>query len=126
MEGTSYNEEELTFWDKFKKMFMSPISKEPKNISANDAFLKTKYGKVESKEERYKNLISAINEEISQKCNMGEYCCIAKVPSDLEEEYLEKLTSEYKDKGFDVIDMREFIKRLNKTILFISWYNGND
>ena len=117
----NYDWEDNGIFSKMKKMFSNPKTSGKTKLSANEAYLKTRYGKIETKEERYKSFLERLNKEILFKCQVNEYFCAMEVPSELADEYMEQIISEYKDGGYSIVDMRTVIKDLNAPIIFVSW-----
>ena len=115
-------ENQPNFIEKFFNFFVSKNSKN-KEFSANDAYLQAKYGKVESKEERYENFINELNALITFKCQSNAFHCTIVMPQELVVEYLDEVISKYTEMGFDIINMKDIVHKLNSTILFLSWDN---
>lgn len=113
------------FFEKFLNILVSKKSKS-KEFSANDAYLQAKYGKVESKEERFENFISELNALITFKCQSNAFHCTIVMPQELVAEYLDRVISKYTEMGFEIINMKDIVDKLDSTILFLSWENCTD
>lgn len=107
----------------FMSKFISSFKKNETVFTANNVYLNTRYGRIETEEERLKKLYNRINSLIESKSIQGEFCCAIDVPKELAAKSTNDIIEYYKNKGFTVVNMKDVIEGIDKTFLFITWAN---
>lgn len=108
---------------KIRELFSNLVKRSDTKMSAKDAYLKSKYNRVESDEARLKNFKENLEALISAKCEISSYCCVVQVESDLTK-FLEDIITDYRSLGYTVVNLKEIIEGVKSDYLFFTWENA--
>ena len=105
------------------KKLTQPHKFEFKEIpDAHQAYLLSKYGKANNKEDRLCEFMSCIAESLEYKHNFREYALVHEIPDDLIE-YKESILQFFVSKGYTAVELSTVIEGLTKPYLFIAFDN---
>ena len=105
------------------KKLTQPHKFEFKEIpDAHQAYLLSKYGKANNKEDRLCEFMSCIGESLKYKHNFREYALVHEIPDDLIE-YKESILQFFVSKGYTAVELSSVIEGLAKPYLFIAFDN---
>ena len=105
------------------KKLTQPHKFEFKEIpDAHQAYLLSKYGKANNKEDRLCEFMSCIAELLKYKHNFREYALVHEIPDDLIE-YKESILQFFVSKGYTAVELSTMIEGLAKPYLFIAFDN---
>ena len=89
---------------------------------ANQAYLLSKYGKANNKEDRLCEFMGCIAETLKYKHSFREYALVHEIPDDLIE-YKESILQFFVSKGYTAVELSSVIEGLAKPYLFIAFDN---
>ena len=89
---------------------------------AHQAYLLSKYGKANNKEDRLCEFMSCIAESLKYKHSFREYALVHEIPDDLIE-YKESILQFFVSKGYTAVELSTVIEGLAKPYLFIAFDN---
>lgn len=113
----------------FVKQIIKPKEKE---LSANEAYMRTKYGAYKTIAQRIKDIQNDINYKIKSKISMAganntifsSYFCIIEIDDDMKD-YVNEIFKPFKERGFKIITLSDKIEELHDELVFImSWYKS--
>jgi len=88
--------------------------------TANASFLKSKYGRADSSEERLDAFMKEFCTDIETKNTKGEYACVKFLPEDLAV-FKDAIINIFKDKGYTVADLKQCIENVGRDYIFLCW-----
>lgn len=91
-----------------------------KIITAKEAYLRTLYGTSLKDENRLKEFIYKINNEMTAKRSEKLFHCIVDVPIDIEP-FIQDIISKYAENGYIVKELSGIFNDVHKKCLFFSW-----
>lgn len=91
---------------------------------ANQAYLLSKYGKANNKEDRLCEFMGCIAETLKYKHSFREYALVHEIPDDLIE-YKESILQFFVSKGYTAVELSTMIEGLAKPYLFIAFDHFN-
>ena len=89
---------------------------------AHQAYLLSKYGKANNKEDRLCEFMGCIAETLKYKHSFREYALVHEIPDDLIE-YKESILQFFVSKGYTAVELSTVIEGLTKPYLFIAFDN---
>ena len=105
------------------KKLTQPHKFEFKEIpDAHQAYLLSKYGKANNKEDRLCEFMGCITETLKHKHSFREYALVHEIPDDLIE-YKESILQFFVSKGYTAVELSTVIEGLTKPYLFIAFDN---
>ena len=105
------------------KKLTQPHKFEFKEIpDAHQAYLLSKYGKANNKEDRLCEFMGCIAETLKYKHSFREYALVHEIPDDLIE-YKESILQFFVSKGYTAVELSTVIEGLTKPYLFIAFDN---
>ena len=105
------------------KKLTQPHKFEFKEIpDAHQAYLLSKYGKANNKEDRLCEFMGCIAETLKYKHSFREYALVHEIPDDLIE-YKESILQFFASKGYTAVELSSVIEGLAKPYLFIAFDN---
>lgn len=105
------------------KKLTQPHKLEFKEIpDAHQAYLLSKYGKANNKEDRLCEFMGCIAETLKYKHSFREYALVHEIPDDLIE-YKESILQFFVSKGYTAVELSTVIEGLTKPYLFIAFDN---
>ena len=105
------------------KKLTQPHKFEFKEIpDAHQAYLLSKYGKANNKEDRLCEFMGCITETLKHKHSFREYALVHEIPDDLIE-YKESILQFFVSKGYTAVELSTVIEGLAKPYLFIAFDN---
>ena len=105
------------------KKLTQPHKFEFKEIpDAHQAYLLSKYGKANNKEDRLCEFMGCITETLKHKHSFREYALVHEIPDDLIE-YKENILQFFVSKGYTAVELSTVIEGLTKPYLFIAFDN---
>ena len=105
------------------KKLTQPHKFEFKEIpDAHQAYLLSKYGKANNKEDRLCEFMGCIAETLKYKHSFREYALVHEIPDDLIE-YKENILQFFVSKGYTAVELSSVIEGLAKPYLFIAFDN---
>ena len=105
------------------KKLTQPHKFEFKEIpDAHQAYLLSKYGKANNKEDRLCEFMGCIAETLKYKHSFREYALVHEIPDDLIE-YKESILQFFVSKGYTAVELSTVIEGLAKPYLFIAFDN---
>ena len=105
------------------KKLTQPHKFEFKEIpDAHQAYLLSKYGKANNKEDRLCEFMGCIAETLKYKHSFREYALVHEIPDDLIE-YKESILQFFVSKGYTAVELSSVIEGLAKPYLFIAFDN---
>lgn len=104
----------------FIDFFKNLTKRSNPRLNAKDAYLKAKYQRIQTEEERLKEFKSDLDMLISIKCDSCTCCCVVELEEDLSK-YLDEIIKEYQDMDYTVINLKEQIDGIHKNYLFFCW-----
>lgn len=104
----------------FIEFFKNLTKRSETRLNAKEAYLKAKYQRIQTEEERLKGFKSDLDMLISIKCDSCTCCCVVELEEDLSK-YLDEIIKEYQDMDYTVINLKEQIDGIHKNYLFFCW-----
>lgn len=105
------------------KKLAQPRKFEFKEIpDAHQAYLLSKYGKANDKEDRLYEYMSCIAEMLKYKHSIREYALVHEIPEDLVE-YKESILQFFISKGYTAVELSTVVEGLARPYLFIAFDN---
>lgn len=89
-------------------------------LNAKEAYLRTKYQRIQTDEERLQEFKFNLDTLISIKCDTNTCCCVVELEEDLSK-YLDEVIKEYQDMGYTVLNLKDEVENINKNYIFICW-----
>ena len=108
---------------KIKELLLSLMKRNNTIMNAKDAYLKSKYNRIEDDNTRLKNFKDDLNALIEAKCQISTYCCVVQVEDDLKK-FIDDIVQEYKNLGYTVVNLKDVIEGVVSDYLFFTWENA--
>lgn len=89
---------------------------------AHQAYLLSKYGKANDKEDRLREYMGCIAEMLKYKHSLRKYALVHEIPEDLVE-YKESILKFFISKGYTAVELSTVIEGLTRPYLFIAFDN---
>lgn len=102
------------------ELFSKLIKRSDARLTANNAYLKSKYQRIQTDEERVKDFKEIIETLIAAKCEVGHYCCVVQLTNDLAK-FLDEIVNEFIEIGYTVVNLKEKIEGIENIYLFFCW-----
>lgn len=89
-------------------------------LNAKDAYLKAKYQRIQTEEERLNEFKFNLDTLISIKCDSCTCCCVVELEEDLSK-HLNDIIKEYRELGYTVINLKDEVEDIDNNCLFLCW-----
>lgn len=106
--------------NKIFEIFSKLTKRSDARLTAKSAYLKSKYQRIQTDEERVKDFKEIIESLIAAKCEVGHYCCVIQLENDLAK-FLDEIVSEFTEIGYTVVNLKEKIEEVENIYLFFCW-----
>lgn len=104
----------------FCELFSNLTTRSETRLNAKEAYLRAKYQRIQTEEERLKEFKSELDRLITIKCDSCICCCVVELEEDLSK-YLDDIIKEYREMDYTVINLREKLEGVHKNYIFLCW-----